>query len=167
MTEKDNSGEEVGGGEEVGDGDEWIALCERFRSTPCVIDMATNNGLRVIAHGAGLPLSVMVDLWRGLDCIYRTPGAADAGGQCKSCYHRNRSMVAFFASLERAKYPIVKSLPDPLFDGASVMPAVLTEALAVEWRLHKGVHGKGYAWHYWCPEAASLLFGTPDDGFSE
>jgi hypothetical protein len=47
------------------------------------------------------------------------------------------------------------------------MPSVLTEALAAEWRLSTGVRGKGYAWHHWCPDAAPLLFGTTDDGFSE
>jgi hypothetical protein len=150
--------------------EEWTALNESSRGSPCVINIMTNNGLREIAHGAGVPMSVMAHLWQGLDCMYRTPGAADsagAGGQCVPCYHRNRSMVAYFASLERAKHPVVKSLPAPLFDGATVMPAVLTEALAAEWRLSTGVRGKGYARHHWCPDAAPVLFGTPDDGFSE
>lgn len=116
-------------------GEEWTVLCESCRSSPCVINILTNDGLRVIGDGAGLPLSVMTHLWEGLDCIYRTRDAPDSAGaddQCVPCYHRNRSMVAFFASLERPKYPIVKSLSAPLFDGASVMPTVLTETLAAE-----------------------------------
>ena len=127
-------------------GEEWTDLCESYRNRPCVIDILTNDGLRAIADGAGLPRSVMAHLWQGLDCIYRTRDAADsagAGGQCTPCYHRNRSMVAFLASLERAKYPIVKSLSAPLFDGASVMPVVLTEGLAAEWRLSPRVRGRG------------------------
>jgi hypothetical protein len=78
-----------------------------------------------IGQVAGLPISVMSHMWQGLDdstSVYHVV----------MCYHHNRVMLVFFASLERDNHPVVKSLFDPLFDGASVIPSVLTDVLVAE-----------------------------------
>ena len=155
---------------------EYAALCLRHSKSTCVTNIITNNGLREIAAGAGLPIEVLAHMWQALDCPDRQTGVTAATknkrtgtakvGSCPPCDRRNKAMVLAFASLERAKYPIVESLPAPLFNGASIVPGVIDEELATPWRLGDERRGQGYAWNYWCQGAQPLLFGTPDEGFA-
>ena len=72
--------------------EEWIALCRSSRNIPCLLHVVTNNGLLDIARETGLPMSVMIHLWQGLECIYRSRGTSESpgsGGHCLSC--RNSS----------------------------------------------------------------------------
>ena len=70
--------------------------------------------------------------------MYRSRGAAESpgsGGHCLSCYYHSRRSRGWFPFLRHwntLKYPVVKSLTDPLFDSASVLSSVLTEELATE-----------------------------------
>ena len=72
--------------------EEWLVLCRSSRNIPCLLHILTNNGLLDISRETGLSMSVMIHLWQGLECIYRSRGTSESpgsGGHCLSC--RNSS----------------------------------------------------------------------------